>query len=277
MEYEKWFKSLTQEQQDALDGWEQLVGPNVEYQDHYLVEDVAKGLRLSPVTIRQYIREGKIFARKFGRRWYIPADAVARYIYNELHEEKAADYVPMGIILIWADTLEDSPIIGYKFVSDKELVSLTDVSAMFQEVDIVENSTMLLELWPVWALDHCLEEIGLISPNLRELERTDSKMFYSHAFEIPSMTKANLLKLTFDVDWFKAPVALIKQAYKDMFGKEPDTDDLRLLRRVLISYMLEYGDEERLEEAMKWFRFGPLGGPPTPDFARIQDTKADDD
>ena len=273
MEYAEWFKSLTQEQQDALEGWEQLVGPNVEYQDHYLVEDVARGLRLSPVTIRQYIREGKIFARKLGRRWYVPADAVARYIYNELHEDKAAGYVPMGIILIWADTPEISPLIGYKFVSDKELINLTDVSALFQEVDIAENPTMCLELWPVWALDHCLEDIGLISPNLRELERTDSGMFYSNAFEIPPMIKTDLLKLAFDVDWFRAPVALIRQAYKDMFGKEPDTNDLRLLRRVLISYMLEYEDEARLKEAVKWFRFGPL----TPEFARIQDSKADDD
>ena len=114
---------------------------------------------MSPVTVRQYIREGKIFARKFGRRWYVPADAIARYIYNESHEDKAADYVPMGIILAWADTPEISPLIAYKFVSDKELVNLTTVSSLFEELGIPDNATACLELWPVSALDHCLEDI----------------------------------------------------------------------------------------------------------------------
>lgn len=272
MKHLEWLRSLTPEQQTALEAWEEVGEPTVEYQDHYLVEDVAKGLRLSPITVRQYIREGRIFARRFGRRWYVPADAIARYIYNESHKEKAADYVPMGIILAWADTPEISPLIGYKFVSDKELVNLVSVSSLFRELGIPENSTMCLELWPVSALDHCLEDIGLITPNLRELERKGSEMFYSNVFEMPPMMRTRLLQLALEEDWFRAPVALIEHTYKDIFGKQPDTNDLRLLRRALLSYILEYDDKARLKEARKWFRHGPFA----PKFPDTQDDSTDE-
>ena len=37
----------------------------------YDVEDLAKMFRLTPITIRQYIREGRLPGRKFGKRWYV--------------------------------------------------------------------------------------------------------------------------------------------------------------------------------------------------------------
>lgn len=37
----------------------------------YDVEDLAKLLQLTPITIRQYIREGRLPGRKFGKKWYV--------------------------------------------------------------------------------------------------------------------------------------------------------------------------------------------------------------
>ena len=37
----------------------------------YDVEDLSKMFRLTPITIRQYIREGRLPGRKFGKRWYV--------------------------------------------------------------------------------------------------------------------------------------------------------------------------------------------------------------
>ena len=37
----------------------------------YDVGDLAKMLQLTPITIRQYIREGRIPGRKFGKKWIV--------------------------------------------------------------------------------------------------------------------------------------------------------------------------------------------------------------
>ena len=260
MKHLEWFKSLKPDIQEELEAWGEINGPQTEYQDHYVVKDVAKALCLSPVTVRQYIREGKLFARKLGRNWYVPADAIARFIYNETHEEKAADYVPMGIVLIWAGFPESSPLIGYRILSDKDLVryASTSASSLKQEYGIADDMDVYFELWSVVELDHVLEDIGLITPNLQELRKQGSVMFYDGAFEMPPMMRTRLLHLAFDEDWFRAPVALISEIYRDTFRKEPDANDLRLLRRTLISYIFEYGDEARLKEARKWLIHGPF-------------------
>ncbi|NLA07435.1 MAG: helix-turn-helix domain-containing protein [Firmicutes bacterium] len=43
---------------------------------------------MSPVTVRQYIREGKLFAGNPGRSRYVPADEIVRSIHNEAYEKK---------------------------------------------------------------------------------------------------------------------------------------------------------------------------------------------
>lgn len=254
MKHLEWFNALNPDTQASPEAWGEIDGPQTKYQDHYVVKDVAKALCLSPVTVRQYIREGKLFARKLGRGRYIPADAIARFIYNETHEQKAADYIPMGIVLIQAGVPETDPLIGYRILSDKELVAYPSASAssLREELGIPDDTDVFFKLRAVLELDHVLEDIGLVTPNLRELQRQGSGVFYSSTFEMPPMMRTRFLNLAFNEDRSRAPVALVGQTYKDIFGKEPDANDLRLLRRALLSYVLEYGDEARLKEVRKW-------------------------
>lgn len=45
----------------------------------YSVDDLHKQLGLSKMTIRSYLREGKIRARKLGVQWYVTEEALREY------------------------------------------------------------------------------------------------------------------------------------------------------------------------------------------------------
>jgi len=50
----------------------------------YSVEEIARFLDLHPKTVRRFIREGKIKARKIGRAWRIQQDDLREYAHGEL-------------------------------------------------------------------------------------------------------------------------------------------------------------------------------------------------
>jgi len=252
MKYEDWFNSLPQEIQESLEDWETDTDPKNEWQVHYNVEDVAKALKLSPITVRQYIREGKIFARRVGRKWRIPADAIARFIYNETHEQKASEIVPMGILEVWEGVPEHSNIIKYFILSNRELV--IPIEQFIKQMKIDEK--YLCELWRVNSQDRILEEIGLISPSLDDMKK-EKDTLVATPFDFPPTIKHELIALA-SKEWFRMPLEFVEDKYQKMFGKKPDTNDLRLFRAVLILFTNAYCDEKQIEMLNEWLRWGPL-------------------
>lgn len=49
----------------------------------YLVEDLAKLLFLTPVTVRVYIKQNKIKGKKTGRRWIVSETDLLNYLEGE--------------------------------------------------------------------------------------------------------------------------------------------------------------------------------------------------
>jgi len=45
----------------------------------YSVEDLSEMLNIQKVTVRKYIREGRLKGRKLARRWYVPEENLAEY------------------------------------------------------------------------------------------------------------------------------------------------------------------------------------------------------
>jgi excisionase family DNA binding protein len=54
----------------------------------YSVDEIARFLDLHPKTVRRFIREGKIKARKIGRAWKIHQDDLREYAHGELAVEQ---------------------------------------------------------------------------------------------------------------------------------------------------------------------------------------------
>ena len=46
----------------------------------YDVHEIAKLFDMTPQSIRRFLREGRIKARKFGTRWYATEEAIREYL-----------------------------------------------------------------------------------------------------------------------------------------------------------------------------------------------------
>ena len=62
--------------------------PHIENQDLYTLTEVSTILSMSIVTIRQYVRTGKLKAIKKWRNWYVSSNEIAKMIYREKIREK---------------------------------------------------------------------------------------------------------------------------------------------------------------------------------------------
>jgi phage antirepressor YoqD-like protein len=63
----------------------------------YDVQEIAKAFDMTPQSIRKFLREGRIKARKFGTRWYVTEEAMREYLLgydNEPKKEGANKEVP---------------------------------------------------------------------------------------------------------------------------------------------------------------------------------------
>jgi hypothetical protein len=56
----------------------------------YDVRDLARKFRLNPLTVRRYLRDGKLRGRKIGTRWFVSAESLAEYFRQPLNAEPKA-------------------------------------------------------------------------------------------------------------------------------------------------------------------------------------------
>ena len=54
----------------------------------YDVQEIAKAFDMTPQSIRRFLREGRIKARKFGTRWYATEEAIREYLLGHDNDSK---------------------------------------------------------------------------------------------------------------------------------------------------------------------------------------------
>lgn len=176
--------------QDTLEDWEEIGPPTAQYQRHYLLDEAAQALRLTPITIRQYIRKGKISARKVGRKWVIPIDAIARFMYNS-SGKTANPAVPMGVVYVWADEGGEL-LVDYQIVGNLEL-SAFDSSQTVASFMGIEAGPLWCVLLPALAPGAFLEDLNLISPGISQEDRSP---YYNRPYSPPHATAYKVVHLS---------------------------------------------------------------------------------
>lgn len=112
----------------------------------YSVDDLHEQLGLSKMTIRAYLRDGKIRARKLGVKWYVTEEALREY-FNEpgssnsspsAKKPKNYRYVVKGINDLVSEqeeceTIEET----VECIDNQAIVSLFQVAVLDRETDEV--------------------------------------------------------------------------------------------------------------------------------------------
>jgi excisionase family DNA binding protein len=112
----------------------------------YSVDDLHKQLGLSKMTIRAYLRDGKIRARKLGVKWYVTEEALREY-FNEPSSSGSSPsvkkpqnyrYIVKGINDLVSEqeeceTIEET----IECIDNQAIVSLFQVAILDRETDEV--------------------------------------------------------------------------------------------------------------------------------------------
>lgn len=111
----------------------------------YSIDDLSELLDLSKMTLRAYLREGRIRGRKLGVSWYVTEEAIREY-FDEPH--------------ISNDTNKNRPI-SHKYVVQgvNDLVSETEHCESIEEVIETLNNQAIISLFQVQVLDRETNEI----------------------------------------------------------------------------------------------------------------------
>lgn len=117
----------------------------------YSVDDLHEKLGLSKMTIRAYLREGKIRARKLGVQWYVTEEALREYFdeptakltskeENKKRSKGNYKYVVQGINDLVSEqeeceTLDET----IECIENQAIISLFQVAVINKETDEVEE------------------------------------------------------------------------------------------------------------------------------------------
>lgn len=122
----------------------------------YSVDDLHKQLGLSKMTIRSYLREGKIRARKLGVQWYVTEEALREYFGEPRNttqkpsktKPKNYRYIVKGINDLVSEQEEcDSVEETVACIEEQAIVSLFQVAVIDREneevVDLIKARDFL--------------------------------------------------------------------------------------------------------------------------------------
>jgi excisionase family DNA binding protein len=110
----------------------------------FSVDDLHEMLGISKMTIRAYLRDGKLQGRKMGVKWFVTEDSLRRYFEGAEAEseskpdEKKLRYIVQGINDLVSETEEcDSIKSTIECIKSQAIISLFQVAVVDRESDEV--------------------------------------------------------------------------------------------------------------------------------------------
>jgi excisionase family DNA binding protein len=126
----------------------------------YSVDDLHELLGISKMTLRTYLREGRLRGRKLGVSWYVTEEAIREY-FDEPQPESAAN-----------PSKKESPKkLRYVVQGINDLVSETEECESIEEVIATLNEQAILSLFQVQVVNRETNEITEIIKARDFLER----------------------------------------------------------------------------------------------------------
>lgn len=111
----------------------------------YSVDDLHERLGLSKMTIRAYLREGRIRGRKLGVQWYVTEEALREYFdeprsdgRSSSREKRSFRYVVKGVNDLVSEQVECGSVEeALACIEEQAIISLFQVAVIDRESDEV--------------------------------------------------------------------------------------------------------------------------------------------
>ncbi len=110
----------------------------------YSVDDLHDMLGISKMTLRAYLREGKLKGKKMGVKWFVTEESLRAYFEQPEQEDKSAKqekkyrYVVQGINDLVSETEECDTIKStIECINSQAIISLFQVAVIDKETDEV--------------------------------------------------------------------------------------------------------------------------------------------
>ncbi|HCD51034.1 MAG TPA: DNA-binding protein [Balneolaceae bacterium] len=114
----------------------------------YSVDDLHELLGISKLTLRSYLREGKLRGRKLGVSWYVTEEAIREYFEEPQPEPTSASAAK-----------KKEATIRYIVQGVNDLVSETEECDTIEEVIETLNDQAIISLFQVQVVDRSTNEI----------------------------------------------------------------------------------------------------------------------
>lgn len=125
----------------------------------YSIDDLSEMLGISKMTLRAYLREGRIRGRKLGVSWYVTEEAIREY-FDEPHPQTSA-----------SPSSQKKKKFTYVVQGVNDLVSETEHCDTIEEVIETLKDQAIISLFQVQVLDKETNEITEIIKAREFLER----------------------------------------------------------------------------------------------------------
>lgn len=111
-------------------------------EDLYTLEEVAEIMSMSVLTIRQYVRMGKLRVIKVWRNWMVPSNEIARLIYEKKNGVALSQRQSMFVIMDASIEEEEnfySAIYKYKFLTINDVLNICGTKYNAHKIREYEN------------------------------------------------------------------------------------------------------------------------------------------
>lgn len=125
----------------------------------YSVDDLHEMLGISKLTLRSYLREGKLKGRKLGVSWFVTEDSIREYF-----EQPQAE----------PQTMKQTANVRYIVQGVNDLVSETEECETINDVLTVLNEQAIISLFQVQIINAVTNEMIEIIKAREFLERYDN-------------------------------------------------------------------------------------------------------
>ncbi|MEX0649070.1 MAG: helix-turn-helix domain-containing protein [Balneolaceae bacterium] len=111
----------------------------------YSVDDLHEILGISKMTLRAYLREGRLQGKKLGVQWYVTEEAIKRYFEVPLENQRKPE--------------KDKKKLKYIIQGVNDLVSETEECESLEDAIQTLNSQAIISLFQVKIIDKKTDEV----------------------------------------------------------------------------------------------------------------------